>query len=305
MKKDNIIGNFMLILAALIWGTTFVAQSEAMDRMGPFTYQTARSFLGAIVLLPVVFASDFAKKKLNIYKKPTKEDNRQLLLAGLACGSVYVIAAAFQQVGMALGTGSGKAGFITAMYMFVVPVIGLFMKKKVRPLVWGCIAVACIGLYLLCISGDFSFMISDLVVFGCAIGFAVHIVVIDSFSYVDGIKLSCLQFAIAGVYSAILMFIFEEPTWKQISDGWVSIAYAGILSSGIGFTLQILGQQRTNPAMASLLMSLESVFAVLGGIILLGEVPTARETIGCIIMFAAIVVAQIPFPERKNLKTEK
>lgn len=303
MKRDQLVGNIMLLIAALIWGTTFVAQSEAMDRMGPFTYQAARSILGALVLIPVIAVSDFAKKKIGTYIKPTKESNKKLLIASLTCGTVYIIAAAFQQVGMAMGTESGKAGFITAMYMLIVPIIGLFMKKKVRPVTWICIAVATFGLYLLCITGDFGLRASDAVVFGCAVSFALHIVVIDYFSpYVDGIRLSCLQFAVAAVYSVILMFIFEEPTWQQIQSGWFSIMYAGVLSSGIGFTLQILAQQRTNPTIASMLMSLESVFAVLGGIVLLGEIPTAREAIGCTLMFAAIIVAQIPFPKKKNKK---
>ena len=293
----------MLLIAALIWGTTFVAQSEAMDQMGPFTYQAARSILGAIVLLPVIAVSDFAKKKVGTYVRPTKKSNKTLLIASFVCGTVYVVAAAFQQVGMAMGTESGKAGFITAMYMLIVPIIGLFMKKRVSPVIWGCIAVATVGLYLLCITGDFGLRASDAVVFGCAVSFALHIVVIDYFSpYVDGIRLSCLQFAIAAVYSLVLMFIFEEPTWQQIQSGWISIAYAGVLSSGIGFTLQILAQQRTNPTIASLLMSLESVFAVLGGIVLLGEVPTSREALGCTLMFAAIIVAQIPFPKKEKTK---
>ncbi len=296
----------MLLLAALIWGTTFVAQSEAMDQMGPFTYQAARSILGAVVLLPVIAVSDFAKKKVGTYKKPTKGSNKKLLIAALACGSVYVVAAAFQQVGMAMGTESGKAGFITSMYMLIVPIIGIFLKKKVSPVIWPCIAIATVGLYLLCITGDFSLRASDAVVFGCAVAFAVHIIVIDRFSpYVDGIRLSCLQFAVAAVFIVILMFIFEEPTWQQIRDGWFSIVYAGVLSSGIAFTLQILAQQRTNPTIASMLMSLESVFAVLGGIVLLGEVPSVRETIGCVLMFTAIIIAQIPFPEKKKPKAVK
>lgn len=303
MKRNTLIGNIMLLVAALVWGTTFVAQSEAMDQMGPFTYSTARCILGAIALLPVILASDFAKKKIGIYKKPTRESNKKLIVGGLCCGLVMFVAAAFQQVGMAMGTGSGKAGFITAMYMLIVPIIGLFMKKKVRPIIWGCIAVATVGLYLLCITGDFNFQNCDLVVFACAIAFAGHIVVIEIFSpYVDGIRLSCFQLIVNAVLSAIFMIIFEEPTWQQILNGWFSIAYAGIMSSGLGYTLQILGQQRTNPTMASLLMSLESVFAVLGGIVVLREIPTGRETLGCILMFAAIIVAQLPEKEKIKAK---
>ncbi len=300
MKKNNLLANLMLLAAAIIWGCAFVAQSEGMEVMGPFTYYAARCFLGAVVLLPVIFASDAAKRKIGVYKKPTKVINKRLMISGLCCGGVMFVAAMFQQIGMAMGTGSGKAGFITAMYMLIVPIIGIFMKKKVRPVIWGCLVVAAFGLYLLCITDGFNFEISDLVVFGCAIAFAAHIVVIDIFSDVDGIKLSCIQLAIAGVLATVFMFILEEPTWQQIKDGWLSIAYAGIMSSGVAFTFQVLAQKKTNPTMASLLMSLESVFAVLGGIVIQGVVPTVRENIGCVIMFAAIVVAQIDFPKREK-----
>lgn len=290
----------MLLAAAIIWGCAFVAQSEGMEIMGPFTYYAARCYLGAVVLLPVIFASDWAKKRIGKYEKPTKASNKRTFIAGLCCGGVMFVAAMFQQIGMAMGTGSGKAGFITAMYMLIVPVIGLFMKKRVRPIVWCCLMVAAFGLYLLCITDGFNFEACDLVVFGCAIAFAFHIVVIDIFSDVDGIKLSCIQLTVAAVLSTVFMFIIEEPTWQQIADGWLSIAYAGVMSSGVAFTFQVLAQKKTNPTMASLLMSLESVFAVLGGIVFQGDVPSAREAIGCLIMFAAIVVAQIDFPKKEK-----
>ena len=300
MNKNSFIGNLMLLAAAIIWGCAFVAQSEGMTHMGPFTYYAARCFLGAVVLIPVIIMSDKAKKKIGVYKKYTPEMKKRLLCGGLCCGGVMFVAAMFQQIGMAMGTGSGKAGFITAMYMLIVPIIGIFMKKRVRPIVWACLVVAAFGLYLLCITDGFSFEVSDVVVFGCAVCFAVHIVVIDIFSDTDGIRLSCLQMAVAGVLAFIFMFILEEPTWQQIADGWLPIVYAGVMSSGVGFTFQVLAQQRTNPTMASLLMSLESVFAVLGGIVLQGDVPSGRETLGCVIMFAAIVVAQIELPKRKK-----
>ncbi len=290
----------MLLAAAIIWGCAFVAQSEGMEVMGPFTYYSARCYLGAVVLIPVIFASDWAKRKIGKYEKPTKESPKRNLKAGICCGCVMFVAAMFQQIGMAMGTGSGKAGFITAMYMLIVPIIGLFMKKRVRPVIWVCLIVAAFGLYLLCITDGINFQTSDLVVFGCAIAFAFHIVVIDIFSDVDGIKLSCIQLATAAVLATVFMFIIEEPSWQQIKDGWLSIAYAGIMSSGIAFTLQVLAQKKTNPTMASLLMSLESVFAVLGGIVFQGDVPSAREAVGCVIMFAAIVVAQLDFPKKEK-----
>lgn len=290
----------MLLAAAIIWGCAFVAQSEGMEVMGPFTYYAVRCYLGAVVLLPVIFASTLAKRKIGAYKEPTKASDKRLLIAGLACGGVMFVAAMFQQIGMAMGTGSGKAGFITAMYMLIVPIIGLFMKKRVRPIIWACLVVAAFGLYLLCMTDGFSFETSDIVVFGCAVAFAFHIVVIDVFSDVDGIKLSCLQLCVAAVLSTVFMFILEEPTWQQIKDGWLAIAYAGVMSSGVAFTFQVLAQKKTNPTMASLLMSLESVFAVLGGIVIQGDIPTTRETLGCVIMFAAIVVAQLDFPKKEK-----
>lgn len=300
MKKNNLLANLMLLAAAIIWGCAFVAQSEGMEVMGPFTYYAVRCYLGAVVLLPVIFASTVAKKKIGAYKEPTSASKKRTLIAGASCGGVMFVAAMFQQIGMAMGTGSGKAGFITAMYMLIVPIIGLFMKKKVRPVIWGCLVVAAYGLYLLCITDGFNFETSDLVVFGCAISFAFHIVVIDIFSDVDGIKLSCIQLVVAAVLATVFMFILEEPTLQQIKDGWLSIVYAGVMSSGVAFTFQVLAQQKTNPTMASLLMSLESVFAVLGGIVFQGDVPSLREAIGCIIMFAAIVVAQIDFPKKEK-----
>jgi len=300
MKKNNLLANLMLLAAAIIWGCAFVAQSEGMEIMGPFTYYAVRCYLGAVVLVPVILASDWAKKRIGAYKEPTKASKKRTLIAGLSCGAVMFVAAMFQQIGMAMGTGSGKAGFITAMYMLIVPIIGLFMKKRVRPIIWACLMVAAFGLYLLCITDGFDFEVCDLVVFGCAIAFAFHIVVIDIFSDVDGIRLSCIQLLVAAVLATVFMFAIEEPTLQQIKDGWLSIAYAGVMSSGVAFTFQVLAQKKTNPTMASLLMSLESVFAVLGGIAFQGDVPSLREAVGCLIMFAAIVVAQIDFPKKEK-----
>ncbi len=268
--------------------------------MGPFTYYAVRCYLGAVVLLPVIYVSDQAKKRIGKYTPPTKQSKKRTYIAGACCGGVMFVAAMFQQIGMAMGTGSGKAGFITAMYMLIVPIIGLFMKKRVRPIIWVCLMVAAFGLYLLCITDGLSFELSDLVVFGCAICFAFHIVVIDIFSDVDGLRLSCIQLVVAAVLATVFMFILEAPTWQQISDGWLSIAYAGVMSSGVAFTFQVLAQKKTNPTMASLLMSLESVFAVLGGIVFQGDVPSVREATGCIVMFAAIVVAQLDFPKKEK-----
>ncbi len=296
------VGNMMLLLTAIIWGCSFVAQSEAMDYMGPLTFQAARSFVGSAVLIPVLLLSGSGKKKYHVPQQ-TDGGRKKLLLAGALCGVVMFAAAMLQQYGIALGTSGGKAGFITATYILLVPLFGLFRGKKVPLRIWVCVFVALCGLYLLCITGDFAFAPSDGIVLLGAVFWALHILVIDHMAPgLNGIALSCIQFFVSGVLASVGMFLFEAPSWQQILDGWSTIAYVGILSSGVGYTLQILGQQRTTPAIASLLMSLESVFAVLGGIVVLHQVPTAREWAGCALMFVAIVCAQIPGRRRDENK---
>ena len=290
----------MLLLAALFWGTTFVAQSEGMDHMGPLTYQAARSVLGGAFLIPVALGSDAIKKKKGTYSSPDQKTKKKTLIVGIICGVILTVSALLQQYGIALGTSSDKAGFITALYIVLVPIFGLFLKKKVHPVIWISIALAVGGLYFLCIQGDFTVLPCDIITLGCAFGFTFHIIAIDNLAApLDGIRISCIQFFTSAVLAEIGMFIFEEPSFAAITNGWVSIAYAGILSSGVAFTLQILGQQRTEPAIASILMSLESLFAVLGTIVftaILGapKLPTTREWVGCALMFTAIMLTQLP-----------
>lgn len=290
----------MLLIAAILWGTTFVAQSEGMEYVGPLTYQATRSVLGGLFLIPIILFGDMMKKKKGTYIAPTKSTKKKTLLVGVLCGIILTVAALLQQYGIALGTTSDKAGFITALYIVLVPVYGLFLKKKAHPIVWVSVGVAVAGLYFLCIQGDLTVLPCDLVTLCCAAVFALHIVAIDNLAApLDGVRISCIQFFTSAVISGIAMFIFEEPSMSAIMSGWVTIAYAGILSSGVAYTLQILGQQRTDPAVASILMSLESLFAVVGTIVftaLLGapKLPTAREWIGCALMFAAIMLTQLP-----------
>jgi len=300
MRSKKLIGNIMLLVAAILWGTTFVAQSEGMEYVGPLTYQATRSVLGGLFLIPLILFMDLAKKKKGTFVAPSKETKKKTLLVGGLCGIVLTVAALLQQYGIALGTTSDKAGFITALYIVLVPVYGLFLKKKVHPIIWISVGIAVFGLYFLCIQGDFSILPCDLVTLGCAAVFALHIVVIDNLAApLDGVRISCIQFFTSAVISGIAMFIFEEPSFSAIMSGWVTIAYAGILSSGVAYTLQILGQQRTDPTVASILMSLESLFAVVGTIVFtafLGNAkfPTAREWIGCGLMFSAIMLTQLP-----------
>ena len=295
MKNTELKGNLILLLTALIWGCAFVAQSVSMDYVGPFTFQCTRSLIGSAVLVPVFLVLDIRQKNYNTYTPPSAEQKKTQLIAGIVCGIIMTIAANLQQMGIQYTT-AGKAGFITAIYILIVPILGLFMKKKVSPKLWGCVALAMVGLYLLSVTDGFSSINKgDVYVLLCAVAFAFHIIAVDYWAdKVDGVRLSCMQFLICGVLSGILMFAYENPSIENLIAAGVPILYAGVLSCGVAYTLQIIGQKFTNPTMASMIMSLESVFAVLGGMVLLHEVPTVRETIGCILMFIAILIPQLP-----------
>ena len=300
MKKGEMKGNILLIITALIWGSAFVAQSVSMDHIGAFTFQGVRSLIGSAMLVPVILVLSAVKKKKGEYVKPTKQDKAQLWKAGIICGIIMTIASNLQQAGMQYTT-AGKAGFITALYIIIVPVLGLFMGKKSSLRIWLCIVMALVGLYLLSMTEGFKLSTGDTLVLLCAVAFAFHIVVVDHYAaIVDGVKLSCIQFLVCGVLSSIMMFIFEEPEMAGLLKAAVPILYAGIMSCGVAYTLQIVGQKYTRPTVASLLMSLESVFAVLAGMVILSEIPTAREAVGCVIMFAAIIITQLP--ERTKIK---
>lgn len=302
MNKTKLFANLGLLLAALIWGSTFVAQSAGAELVETFTYQSTRSFIGGAVLLPVIFLMDMRAKKQPDYVAPTKKDKKALLIAGICCGVVLTVAASLQQYGIKFTT-VGKSGFITALYVVFVPIAGLLFRKKVRPIVWISVVLAAIGLYLLCMTDkSFSLSLGDTYVLLCAFCFTAHIMVIDHFdNFCDPVKMSCIQFFTSGIISGILMFIFEKPDISNILAAWLPICYAGVLSSGVAYTLQVVCQKNTEPTVASLLMSLESVFAVLSGAVILGEIPTIREGIGCVIMFAAIILAQLPpFKTRKR-----
>lgn len=297
MKTKEMRGNLLLLITAAIWGSAFVAQSVGMDYVGPFTFQAVRNLLGALALLPVILLHN-RKKKRDGEAPMTKEEKKQLWIGGLVCGTVLGVAGCLQQIGVQHTT-VGKAGFITALYILIVPVLGLLFHKKVPFKILGCIVIAVVGLYLLCVQDSFSLSKGDAFVALCALGFSVHIMVVDYYAArVDGLKLSCLQFFVAGLFSTIPTLLTEEPNMQGILNAWLPIVYGGVFSSGIGYTLQVLGQKYTKPTVASLLMSLESVFAVLAGIVLLGQIPTLRETIGCLLMFGAIVLAQLPGKEK-------
>ena len=301
MKNGEMKGNILLVITAVIWGAAFVAQSVSMDHIGAFTFQGVRSLIGSAVLVPVILALTSAKKKKGEYVKPGKKEKAQLWKAGIICGIILTVASNLQQAGIQYTT-AGKAGFITALYIVVVPILGLFMKKKVSLRIWLCVIMAMVGLYLLSVTEGFKLSMGDTLVLLCAVAFSFHIVVVDHYaSAVDGVKLSCIQFLVCGVISSILMFIFEEPQIGGLMKAAVPILYAGVLSCGVAYTLQIVGQKYTRPAVASLLMSLESVFAVIGGWLVLNERLTPREGIGCILVFAAIILIQFaPTKKREN-----
>ncbi len=290
------------ILAAFIWGTAFVAQDLCADSIGAFAFNATRYFIAVLALLVVILISDKLKKnKPTLTAQEKKAANKQLWLGGLCCGAALAIASNFQQAGLVAGTDAGKAGFITALYVVLVPVFGLFFKRKVSLPTWIAVVLSVVALYLLCIKGDFSLAPGDLLVLVCAVCFAVHILVIDHFTaYCDGVKLSCLQFLFAGIISTICMFIFEDVDFAAILSCALPLLYVGIFSCGVGYTLQILAQKDSNPTVVTILLSLESVFAVIAGAIILKQQMTVREYIGCAIMFAAVILAQVQFPTKQK-----
>ena len=286
----------LLFLTAVIWGIAFVAQSVGMEYVKPFTFNGVRCLLGGVVLLPVIYV--FSKKKTTEEKKT--EDKNALWLGGTLCGLCLCAASCFQQIGLQYTT-AGKAGFLTALYIVLVPMIGIFFKKKCSPFVLGSIVLATVGLYLLSIKEGFYIETGDIYVIICALIFSIHILVIDHFSpKCDGVKLSCVQFFVSGVIATIIALIIEKPEFTQIMAAWLPIAYAGILSCGVAYTLQIIGQKGINPTVASLVLSLESVVSVLAGWLLLNQSLSARELVGCVIMFTAIILAQLNFEPRGN-----
>lgn len=297
MKTGQMRNSLLLLLTALIWGVAFVAQSVGGDAVGSFTFNGVRSLIGSAVLLPVIYFLDSQKKRELGEEKfqAEKGDQKTLLMGGICCGIMLCIASNFQQFGISFTT-VGKAGFITAMYILIVPVLGLFMKRKVGVKVWAGVVLATIGLYMLCMTSErLTLSKGDFLVLICAGFFSLHILIIDHFSpKVDGVRMSCIQFFVCGVISMIGAFLFEAPDLGAILAGWLPILYAGVLSCGVAYTLQIVGQKNMDPTVASLILSLESVFSVLAGWVILHQTLSVRELAGCVLMFLAIILAQLP-----------
>ncbi len=292
-----------MLLTALVWGVSFISQSKGVETISPLAFNGIRSMLGGLVLLPVIALLDFNKKRKG---QPIYKINKELLAGGIVCGVLLCLASTLQTAGMVY-TSPGKAGFITALYMVIIPIIGLLTGKKPRPVILLSVMIAIVGLYLMCIDSKFTINKGDIMIFICAFLFAGHILAVDYFSpRVDGVKLACLQFFVCGMINLICMFFLEVPKLSDILDCSIAIGYSGIMSCGVAYTLQIVGQKYTDPTSASILMSLESVFATLATVVLVacgwqltGGALTLREIIGCIFMFAAIILVQLP--EKKKV----
>jgi len=298
MKKTQIRNSLLLLLTAVIWGIAFVAQSAGMDYVGPLTFLCVRSLIGGAALLPVIWFLERQKSDARKQEDRTPEKRRLLIKGGILCGLALCFASTFQQYGIQFTT-VGKAGFITACYIILVPIAGLFFGKRCGLNIWIGVLLAVGGLYCLCITETLRIGKGDILVLICAFIFSAHILVVDHFSpLVDGVKMACIQFFVCGLVSGAGMLLLEHPAISDILMAWQSILYAGLLSSGVGYTLQIVGQKGLNPTVASLILSLESVVSVLAGLLILHQTLSSREVLGCVLMFAAIVLAQLPGKEK-------
>lgn len=297
--KQQIKSSLILLLTATIWGVAFVAQSVGIEYIGPFTFNAIRCVLGGLVLIPVILV--LKKKKETGAENQEKEDKKTLWTGGIACGVILCIASNLQQFGI-MEASVGKSGFFTALYIVMIPVIGIFIGKRPGIKLWFCVALAVVGMYLLCMKdGSFTIERADIMLLLCALAFSFHILVVDYFSpKVDGVKMSCIQFFVCGVLSAVGMLFTEAPDISNIQAAWLPLLYAGLLSCGVGYTLQIVGQKGINPVIASLIMSLESVISALAGWVILGQVLSPKEILGCVLMFVAIIITQIPIGNKKT-----
>ena len=301
---NNTKNTFLLLLTAFIWGVAFVAQSVGMDYVGPLTFNAVRFIIGAIFLIPCIAFLDKLKEKENQAagnNTPAAPQTKKVLITGgICCGIAIAAASTLQQYGIAYTT-VGKAGFITALYIVIVPILGIFLKKKPRLIIWFSVLLALVGLYFLCMTDSLSFSKGDTLVLLCAFVFSLHIMIIDHFSpMVDGVRMSCIQFAVAGILCGIPALIFEHPTFSSLIAAWAPVLYAGILSCGVAYTLQIVAQKNYDPTVASLLLSLESVFSVLAGWVILHQSLSPREIFGCVLVFIAIILVQLPAPKAKT-----
>lgn len=285
------------LIASFIWGSAFIFQKQASNAdIGAFTYNALRSIVAAVVLtIIILIKNSISEKRLTFKIKHSKEYKKDLLIGGTICGICLTCAVNLQQYALYTST-AGKAGFLTALYIVLVPLLSIFLKKKVSFSGWIAVILACFGLYFLCIKNNFSIVLPDILLLLCALFFSIHIITVSHYSLkVDGFELSCFQFVICFIASSIIALFFEGPlTISIIKDCYLSILYVGIFSSAIGYTLQILAQKGTNPTVVSLIMSLEAFFSTVLGAIMLNEILTRKEYIGCILMLAAVLISQVP-----------
>ncbi len=297
IMKQKLKGSLLLVLATVIWGSAFVAQSAGMDLIGPFTFQTVRCLLAVIVLIPTIFLIDGKERGQFLHKWADKS----LWKTGIICGCALFVAQSLQQVGLVY-TDAGKAGFITAMYIVIVPLLGIFFKRKPSSAAVISIIIAVIGLYLLSCVGVSQINIGDIMMACCAVAFAVQITIVDRFAAnLDSIRLNCIQALVVTVLSAVFMFFTEKPQIQPIVNCWLPLCYAGVLSMGLAYSLQIIGQKSLEPTTASLIMSLESVFALITAWLILHEQLNPWELAGCILVFAAVILSQIPFKYKSKV----
>lgn len=284
-------GTVMLLFCTVIWGSAFVAQSVGMDHVGPFTFQAVRCFLAVIGLLPVCLIADsFKKDGRNFFSRWA---DKKLWKAGLLCGIPLFLACNLQQLGL-VDTDAGKSAFLTAMYIVIVPILGIFWKRKPTKMILPCVVLAVAGLYCLSCVGVTTINMGDLLLLGCALAFAVQILMVDTFGLdVDALRLNMIQAFVCAVLSGIVMAFTEKPTWQGVVSSWFPLAYAGVLSMGVAYYFQIIGQKDLDPSAASILFSMESVFAVIFGALFLQETMTKWEWLGCILMFAAVILSQV------------
>ena len=296
--KKQIKGSIAIIVATIIWGSTFVAQSVGMDHVGPFTFLAVRCLLGALLMIPIVAIADPFMNKGDEKNFRSRWADKKLWLAGLACGTPLFVAAGLQQMSL-VDTDPGKAGFLTAMYIVFAPILGVFRGQKITKWIPVSVVLGVVGLYFLSCVGVTSIAVSDLLLLGCALAFAVQILCVDAFArQVDCLRLNCINSFVCAMLSGIVMLFTEAPTWEGISSCFGALAYAGFLSTGIAYSLQILGQRDLPSAPASLLMSLESVFAVLAAWLVQGKWLTSWECIGCVLIFGAVILSQLPKNEK-------
>lgn len=301
MTKTQLKANILLLLTAAIWGLAFVAQKVGAEHVGAFTYNGIRFALGSISLIPLILFLNKKKGENEETKNNDRDSLKLTIKAGIIAGCALFIATSLQQMGV-MGTTAGKAGFITGLYMVIVPILGLFLKQKVNKSTWIGIVIAIIGLYLLSINEDFSISNGDLLVLIGSVGWAIHILLIDNFTKkIDPLKLSSVQFATCSILSLVMAIIFEDINMVGISGAMVSILYGGLLSVGVAYTLQVVAQKNAKPSHAAILLSMESVFGALGGAMFLGERIGTRGLVGCILIFIAIIISQLK-PSEKGSK---